>query len=144
MFAQLSKYCGVADQLEQHITEAKNTPKKPRLFGKLEFGSDTQEAFNAFEAEYKLQQMEAEIREAFIYGAWADLPGGFGSMDGYRKFCEMRRKIRADRIRMKQEQEMMQKKFWDDMFIYGGVSAVVAVGCLLLYMAVDFIFRYTK
>jgi hypothetical protein len=28
----------------------------------------------------------------------------------------MRRKIRADRIRMKQEQEMMQKKFWDDMF----------------------------
>jgi hypothetical protein len=43
-------------------------------------------------------------------------------MDGYRKFLEMRRKIRADRIRMKQEQEMMQKKFWDDMFLYGGVQ----------------------
>jgi hypothetical protein len=47
----------------------------------------------------------------------------------------MRRKIRADRIRMKQEQEMMQKKFWDDMFLYGGVSTVVVVGCLVLYMA---------
>jgi hypothetical protein len=56
----------------------------------------------------------------------------------------MRRKIRADRIRMKQEQEMMQKKFWDDMFLYGGVSAVVVVGCLVLYMAIDFIFRYAK
>ena len=144
IFSQLSKYCGVADQLEQHITNAKNKPQKPKLFGKLEFGSDTEEAFNAFEAEYKLQQMEAEIRETFLYGAWADLPGGFGSMDGYRKFCEMRRKIRADRIRMKQEQEMMQKKFWDDMFLYGGVSAVVVVGCLVLYMAVDFIFRYAK
>ena len=144
IFSQLSKYCGVADQLEQHITNAKNKPQKPKLFGKLDFNNDTQQAFNAFEAEYKLQQMEAEIRETFLYGAWADLPGGFGSMDGYRKFLEMRRKIRADRIRMKQEQEMMQKKFWDDMFLYGGSSTVVVVGCLLLYMAVDFIFRYAK
>jgi hypothetical protein len=65
-------------------------------------------------------------------------------LDGYRKFLEMRRKIRADRIRMKQEQEMMQRKFWDDMFLYGGSSTVVVVGCVVLYMAVDFIFRYAK
>jgi hypothetical protein len=56
----------------------------------------------------------------------------------------MRSKIRADRIRMKQEQEMMQKKFWDDMFLYGGTSTIVVVGCLVLYMAVDAIFRYAK
>ena len=144
VWSQLSKYAGLADQLEQHITTAKNKPQKPKLFGKLEFGNDTQEAFNAFEAEYKLQQIEVEIRETFLYGAWADLPGGYGSMDGYRRFCEMRRKIRADRIRMKQEQQDMQKKFWDDLFIYGGVSAVVVVGCVVLYMAIDFIFRYAK
>jgi hypothetical protein len=47
---------------------------------------------------------------------FADLEGGYGSLDGYRKFLEMRRKIRADRIRMKQEQQMMQRKFWDDLF----------------------------
>jgi hypothetical protein len=144
VWSQLSKYAGLADQLEQHITTAKNKPQKPKLFGKLDPNNDTQEAFNVFEAEHKLAEMEREIRHEFLYGAFANLEGGYGSMDGYRKFCEMRRKIRADRIRMKQEQEMMQKKFWDDMFIYGGVSAVVAVGCLLLYMAVDFIFRYTK
>jgi hypothetical protein len=53
-------------------------------------------------------------------GHFADLEGGYGSLDGYRKFLEMRRKIRADRIRMKQDQQDMQKKFWDDMLLYGG------------------------
>jgi len=144
IFSQLSKYCGVADQLEQHITDAKNKPQKPKLFGKLEFGSDTEEAFNAFEAEYKLQQMEAEIRETFLYGAWADLPGGFGSMDGYRKFCEMRRKIRADRIRMKQEQEDMQAEFWAKVQLYGGGTAIVMVGLLLIWVMIDFAFKLGK
>jgi hypothetical protein len=75
------------------------------LFGKLDFSSDTQKAFNAFEAEHKLMSIENEIRHEFLYGAFCNLEGGYGSMDGYRKFLEMRRKIRADRIRMKQEQE---------------------------------------
>jgi hypothetical protein len=140
----LSKYAGLADQLEQHITTAKNKPAKPKLFGKLDLNNDTQEAFNVFEAEHKLAEMEREIRHEFLYGAFADLEGGYGSLDGYRKFLEMRRKIRADRIRMKQEQEMMQRKFWDDMFLYGGSLTVVMVGCLLLYMVVDAIFRYAK
>ena len=144
VWSQLSKYVGLADQLEQHITEAKNKPQKPKLFGKLEFGNDTQEAFNAFEAEHKLMQMEKEIRHEFLYGALANLEGGYGSMDGYRKFLEMRRKIRADRIRMKQEQEMMQKKFWDDMIIYGGTTAVIVVGSLMLWWMIDFIFRFAK
>ena len=134
----------MADQLEQHITEAKNKPQKPSLFGKLEFGSDTQEAFNVFEAEHKLAEMEREIRHEFLYGAFANLEGGYGSMDGYRKFLEMRRKIRADRIRMKQEQEMMQKQFWDNMILYGGTTAVVVVGSLMLWWMIDFIFRYAK
>jgi hypothetical protein len=144
IWSQLSKYVGYADQLEQHITDAKNKPAKLKLFGKLEVGNDTQEAFNAFEAEHKLMEMEKEIRHEFLYGAFCNLEGGYGSLDGYRKFLEMRRKIRADRIRRKQEQEMLQKKFWDDMFLYGGVSAVVVVGCLVLYFAIDFIFRYAK
>jgi hypothetical protein len=144
VWSQLSKYVGYADQLEQHITTAKNKPQKLKLFGKLELGNDTQEAFNVFEAEHKLAEMEKEIRHEFLYGAFSNLEGGYGSLDGYRKFLEMRRKIRADRIRMKQEQEMMQKKFWDDMLLYGGTSTIVVVGCLLLYMAVDFIFKYAK
>ena len=144
IWSQLSKYVGLADELEQHITEAKNKPQKPQLFKKLEFGNDTQEAFNAFEAEHKLMQMEKEIRHEFLYGAFCDLEGGFGGMDGYRKFCEMRRKIRADRIRMKQEQENLEAEFWHRVQVWGGGSAVVVIGVLMLYLAVDFIFKASK
>jgi hypothetical protein len=101
----LSKYAGLADQLEQHITTAKNKPAKPKLFGKLDLNSDTQEAFNVFEAEHKLAEMEREIRHEFLYGAFCDLEGGYGSLDGYRKFLKCVGKSRADRIRMKQEQQ---------------------------------------
>jgi len=86
VWGQLSKYCGVADQLEQCIQKEKNKPKKAKLFQKLDFSNDTQEAFNAFEAEHKLMQMEKDIRHEFLYGAFCNLEGGFGGMDGYSKF----------------------------------------------------------
>jgi hypothetical protein len=79
VWSQLSKYAGLADQLEQHITTAKNKPAKPKLFGKLDFSSDTQQAFNAFEAEHKLMSIENEIRHEFLYGAFCNLEGGYGS-----------------------------------------------------------------
>jgi hypothetical protein len=70
VWSQLSKYAGLADQLEQHITTAKNKPQKPKLFGNLDFGNDTQEAFDVFEAEHKLMSIEKEIRFEFLYGAF--------------------------------------------------------------------------
>ena len=136
VWSQLSKYCGVADQLEQCIQEEKNKPKKAKLFQKLDFSSDTQEAFNAFEAEHKLMQMEKDIRHEFLYGAFANLEGGFGGMDGYAKFCNMRRKIRADRIKMKQEQQEMEKAFWDNLILWIGGGTVVVIGGMVIYAAV--------
>jgi len=144
VWGQLSKYVGLADQLEQHIQEEKNKPKKPKLFQKLEFGNETQAAFDVFEAEHKLMQMEKEIRHEFLYGAFANLEGGYGSMDGYRKFCEMRRKIRADRIKLKQDQENMEAEFWAKMQLFGGGTVVVVAGLLILWMIIDFIFNYGK
>ena len=110
----------------------------------MDFGSDTQEAFNAFEAEFKLREYEAQIKEMFLYGAWADLPHGYGSRDGYRKFLEMRRKIRAERIRMKQDQENMQAEFWYKIKLYGGGSAIIVVGLLVMWMMIDFAFTMGK
>jgi hypothetical protein len=87
VWSQLSKYAGLADQLEQHITTAKNKPAKPKLFGKLDFSSDTQQAFNAFEAEHKLAVHGAGNTGMSSYTVpFADLEGGYGSLDGYRKF----------------------------------------------------------
>jgi hypothetical protein len=76
IWGQLSKYCGVADQLEQVIQEEKANPKKPKLFAKLNPSNDVQEAFNVFEAEHKLMQMEKDIRHEFLYGAFCSLEGG--------------------------------------------------------------------
>jgi hypothetical protein len=73
VWSQLSKYAGLADQLEQHITTAKNKPQKPKLFGNLDFGNDTQEAFNAFEAEHKLMSIEKKYGLNFYMGHFADL-----------------------------------------------------------------------
>jgi hypothetical protein len=136
VWSQLSKYCGVADQLEQVIQTEKNKPKKPKLFAKLDFSNDTQEAFNVFEAEHKLMQMEKDIRHEFLYGAFANLEGGYGSMDGYRKFCEMRRKIRADRIKAKQDQEAAEKAFWDNLILWIGGGTVIVIGGMVLYAAI--------
>ena len=135
VWSQLSKYCGVADQLEQCIQAEKNKPKKPKLFQKLDFSNDTQEAFNAFEAEHKLMQMEKDIRHEFLYGAFCNLEGGFGGMDGYTKFCEMRRKIRASRIKLKQEQQEMEKQFWDNLILWIGGGTVIVIGGMVLYAA---------
>ena len=136
VWGQLSKYCGVADQLEQVIQKEKNKPKKVKLFQSLTPGNDTQEAFNVFEAEHKLMQMEKDIRHEFLYGAFANLEGGYGSMDGYRKFCEMRRKIRADRIKAKQDQEAAEKAFWDNLILWIGGITIVGVGGMIVWASV--------
>ena len=136
VWSQLSKYCGVADQLELVIQKEKNKPKKVKLFQSLTPGNDTQEAFNVFEAEHKLMQMEKDIRHEFLYGAFANLEGGYGSMDGYRKFCEMRRKIRADRIKAKQDQEAAEKEFWDNLILWIGGGTVIVIGGMVLYAAI--------
>jgi hypothetical protein len=136
VWSQLSKYCGVADQLEQCIQQEKNKPKKPKLFQKLDFSNDTAEAFNAFEAEHKLMQMERDIRHEFLYGSFSCLEGGFGGMDGYTKFCEMRRKIRAERIKMKQDQQQMEKEFWDNLILWIGGGTVVGIGGIVIYASV--------
>lgn len=142
VFGQLSKYCGVADQLEQAIQKEKNTPKKPKLFGDTEDGNDTANAFNAFEAEHKIRQIEADIRHEFLYGAFCNLEHGFGGMDGYSKFCEMRRKIRAERIMRKQEQERMQAEFWDRIILWGGGSTIIAVGAWVIWMLVSMVIEF--
>ena len=86
--------------------------------------------------------MERQIRHEFLYGAFADLEGGYGSLDGYRKFLEMRRKIRTDRIRDIELQRLAEKEFIENLKLYVGVSAVVLVGGVMLYLMIDFIFQY--
>ena len=106
--------------------------------------NDTQEAFNIFEAENKLASLEAELKFEFLYGAFANLEGGFGGMDGYKKFCEMRRKVRTDRLKAQQDQENAEAEFWYKIKLYGGGTAIIVVGLLMMYMMIDFAFNMGK
>jgi hypothetical protein len=81
-------------------------------------------------------QMEKDIRHEFLYGSFCNLEGGFGGMDGYRKFCEMRRKIRADRIKMKQDQGAAEKAFWDNLILWIGGFTVIGVGAMVIYASI--------
>jgi hypothetical protein len=81
-------------------------------------------------------QMEKDIRHEFLYGAFANLEGGYGSMDGYRKFCEMRRKIRADRIKAIQDQQAAEKAFWDNLILWIGGITVIGIGAIVIYASV--------
>jgi hypothetical protein len=132
---QLGKYCSVADELEQVIQKEKANPKKPKLFAKLNPTNDVQEAFNAFEAEHKLMQWKKTSGMSFCTGV-LQLEGGFGGMDGYAKFCNMRRKIRADRIKFKQEQQELEKQFWDNLILWIGGGTIIVIGAMVIYFSV--------
>jgi hypothetical protein len=81
-------------------------------------------------------QMEKDIRHEFLYGAFCNLEGGFGGMDGYAKFCNMRRKIRADRIKMLQDQQAAEKAFWDNLILWIGGVTIVTVGAAVIYATI--------
>lgn len=136
----------MADQLEQAISKEKNKPKKVKLFAKKDgaFSNETQEAFSIFEAENKMAEIERQLKHEFLYGAFADLEGGFGGMDGYKKFCEMRRKVRSDRIKAQQDQENAEAEFWYKVKLYGGGTAIIVVGLLMLWVMIDFAFKMGK
>jgi len=48
----------------------------------------------------------------------------------------MRRKIRADRIKMKQDQEAAEKEFWDNLLLWIGGVTIVVVGAAVIYATI--------
>ena len=134
VWSQLSKYVGLADQLEQHIQQEEKKASKPPIFKKLKFGDDTKEAFDAYAAKVKMREMEAEIRHEFLYGSLCHL-----GMDGLREFYNMRRQVREQRIKAIQNQAIRRREFMEHCFtgslIFLGSAAVISI----LWMAVELI-----
>jgi hypothetical protein len=48
----------------------------------------------------------------------------------------MRRKIRADRIKMIQDQQFAEKEFWDNLILWIGGGTIVVIGGMVIYAAV--------
>jgi hypothetical protein len=48
----------------------------------------------------------------------------------------MRRKIRADRIKFKQEQQQLEKEFWDNLILWISGGTVIIIGAMVVYFSV--------
>jgi hypothetical protein len=48
----------------------------------------------------------------------------------------MRRKIRADRIKMIQDQQFAEKEFWDNLILWIGGGTILVIGGMVIYAAV--------
>lgn len=114
IYNQLSKWADAAGQLQAYINDSKddNGERKVGLFEKIGFKkSDTAEAFDIFAMQVRLQQMEIDIREMFIYGELQHL-----GMEGYSEFIQLRREVREKRERMIRDQAKRRKRFIENMF----------------------------
>lgn len=132
VFGQLGKWASaVADLQEWMSTEA---DRKPPLFKKLVFKeSATVEAFNAYAAQVKIRQMEAELYNWFHYGALQHL-----GREGYLEFVQMRRSIRERREKMVYEQMRRRKKFLKTLQDSAFLLTVVGLGAIILTHIVIF------
>jgi hypothetical protein len=132
VMGQLSQWAQAADILEQA-----SAPKKVPIFGKLSFGDDTKQAFDAYAAKVKIREMEADIRHEFLYGGLNHL-----GMDGLREFYEIRRSIRERRIRAIQEQKMRRQELLENIFTGVLILGVLAVGAIGVWLMVDLIMSH--
>lgn len=131
VMGQLSQWAQAADVLEAAAQDM-DKPKKAPIFGKLSFGDDTKNAFDAYTAKVKMREMEAEIRHEFLYGGLNHL-----GMDGLQEFYNIRRSLRERRIKMIQEQKARRAELIEDIFTGVLILGVLAVGALGIWIAVD-------
>jgi hypothetical protein len=141
VFSQLGKWAGaVADLQEWMSTEEENANKPPPLFKKLVFTkSATAEAFDAYAAKIKIQQMEEEIRHMFTLGELWWL-----GKDGYNEFIMMRRSIKEKREKQVYGQIRRRKKLIRMVTDYAFISMIVFTGGLILYHIIAFVIEQSK
>jgi hypothetical protein len=141
VFSQLGKWAGaVADLQEWMSTEEENANKPPPLFKKLVFAkSATAEAFDAYAAKIKIQQMEEEIRHMFTLGELWWL-----GKDGYNEFIMMRRSIKEKREKQIYGQIRRRKKLIRMVTDYAFVAMILFTGGLIMYHIIDFVLEQSK
>lgn len=136
VFSQLGKWAGaVADLQEWMSTEEENANKPPPLFKKLVFTkSATAEAFDAYAAKIKINQMEEEIRHMFTLGELWWL-----GKEGYNEFILMRRSIKEKREKQVYEQLRRRKKLIRMVTDYAFIAVILFTGGLIIWHIIAFI-----
>jgi hypothetical protein len=122
IYGTLSKWAGHIEDVKEVISQEK---AKPGIFKTLTYKkSATQEVFDTIIAEEKIREQEKYIREFFTSNWTAD----WGGIQGYRKFIDLRRKIKA-----KRESEIYNQMRRRKNFLYNTKMGVF-IGVLVLVL----------
>lgn len=130
VLGQLSKWAQAVDALEQE------PEKKPSIFKKVNLSDETQASFDTYTAKVKIKEMEAEIRHAFLYGSLNHL-----GMDGLKEFYQIRREIRAKRIKTVQDRKIAREEIIEQSITWGLISIVVTGTLSIVWLAIDLLLR---
>ena len=131
VFGQLGKWAGAVADIQEWMGQ----DKKPPLFKKLTFSkSATVEAFDAYAAQVKIQEMEKTLYHWFHYGPLQHL-----GREGYIEFIQMRRRVKEQREKMIYEQLRRRKKLIRNASDAGLILVVVGLGAIILFHIISFI-----
>lgn len=133
IYGTLSKWAGHIEDVKEVISQEKEFGKsKPSIFKKLDYKKTaTQEVFDTIIAEEKVREQEKYIREFFT----ANWTAEWGGIQGYRKFIDMRRKIKEKRQREVYNQMRARKNF----FYNTKMGILIGSLCLILIWLVYFL-----
>jgi hypothetical protein len=131
VWGQLAQWAQAVDAIEQE------PEKKPSIFKKINPLDDTKAAFDTYTAKVKIKEQEAEIRHAFLYGSLNHL-----GMDGLKEFYQIRREIRAKRIKAIQDRKIAKEEFIENCITWGLASIVVAGAISVVWLAIDLLMRF--
>ena len=131
VFGQLGKWAGAVADIQEWMGQ----DKKPPLFKKLTFSkSATVEAFDAYAAQVKIQEMEKALYHWFHYGPLQHL-----GREGYIEFIQMRRRVKEQREKMIYEQLRRRKKLIRNASDAGVILVTIGLGGIILFHIIMFI-----
>ena len=131
VFGQLGKWAGAVADIQEWMGQ----DKKPPLFKKLTFSkSATVEAFDAYAAQVKIQEMEKTLYHWFHYGPLQHL-----GREGYIEFIQMRRRVKEQREKMIYDQMRRRKKLIRNASDAGLILVTIGLGGIILFHLVSYI-----
>ena len=131
VFGQLGKWAGAVADIQEWMGQEKKVP----LFKKLTFSkSETVEAFDAYAAQVKIQEMEKTLYHWFHYGPLQHL-----GREGYIEFIQMRRRVKEQREKMINDQMRRRKKLIRNASDAGLILVTIGLGGIILFHLVSYI-----
>jgi hypothetical protein len=131
VFGQLGKWAGAVADIQEWMGQEQKVP----LFKKLTFSkSATVEAFDAYAAQVKIQEMEKTLYHWFHYGPLQHL-----GREGYIEFIQMRRRVKEQREKMIYDQMRRRKKLIRNASDAGLILVTIGLGGIILFHLVSYI-----